>query len=741
MRIDMAMNLQPGLSSSSDESAARASGNACTCVICGLLKKRFSSYSFQEKADLITAGRPTPCLKNLSAKTKQSNRYFNVKIYDNYEWLTACENINKLFCWPCLLFANECGPWNKYGFSDLNNIHKVTKRHDKCETHLKAIMKQKTFGKQRIEHSLSHQLSENHRKHNELVKKNRELLKRFIDVVLYLAVNELSFRGHDESAGATNKGNFMNLLNLLSKYDATLNNHLENSTTFRGTSNLIQNDLIHSIGTVLLQTIKDEINDAPFVAIILDETTDVANLSQLSIVVRYVNHNGKVQERFLGFVDVTAERTAESLYGIVCHIAEEFSFGAKFVAQSYDGAAVMAGEIGGLQAKVKQSFESAMFVHCMAHRLNLVLAQTVQHIKECKIFFSTLSGLAAFFSKSSKRTRALDEEVHKRLPRVAPTRWNYNGRLVQTVHEHRESLITLFENIIQSKDDWDPETLNLSRGYLDALKRDFNFNFLLDVFSEIFPLTDILFNILQSKSNDIGFCIQKIKEFQLRVAEKRNEFERFWETVGQVINLEPPRKRPRTGDVGDHKMTYRRLFNEIMDNINGQLTTRFKNFSNLQFLELCNFNSFKNKPFPKIAFESLKETYGNFFDAAALRSELTVLYSSESDENVDRKQNANELLTFIKENELDQAYSEVLKLCQLVLTMPATSASTERSFSTLKRLKTYIRNSTSEDRLSKLALLSIEKELLTEMSASDTFYNQVISEFAKKQRRIELHYK
>jgi hypothetical protein len=56
--------------------------------------------------------------------------------------------------------------------------------------------------------------------------------------------------------------------------------------------------------------------------------------------------------------------------------------------------------------------------------------------------------------------------------------------------------------------------------------------------------------------------------------------------------------------------------------------------------------------------------------------------------------------------------SSNFKLCELVLTIGATSAADERSFSALKRLKKYLRNSQSQDRLSWLALMNIGKSFL-----------------------------
>lgn len=53
----------------------------------------------------------------------------------------------------------------------------------------------------------------------------------------------------------------------------------------------------------------------------------------------------------------------------------------KIVAQSYDGASVMSGCLNGVQAKIKQYFPCAIYTHCMAHRLNLVVLDMCKGIK------------------------------------------------------------------------------------------------------------------------------------------------------------------------------------------------------------------------------------------------------------------------------------------------------------------------------------------------------------------------
>ena len=67
------------------------------------------------------------------------------------------------------------------------------------------------------------------------------------------------------------------------------------------------------------------------------------------------------------------------------------------MAQCFDGAAVMSSGLNGVQAKVKKRAPLASFIHCYAHWLKLVLTQGASKLKEYKIFFAHLNGLAVLF--------------------------------------------------------------------------------------------------------------------------------------------------------------------------------------------------------------------------------------------------------------------------------------------------------------------------------------------------------
>ncbi|KAJ4433592.1 hypothetical protein ANN_15902, partial [Periplaneta americana] len=249
--------------------------------------------------------------------------------------------------------------WSKNGYDNLNNLHNAINKHEKSQAHIFSVLQSKSFGSSRIDIQLDSQLRVNVEQHSEMVRKNREILKRLIDTVCFLAIHELPFRGHCESEEAVNKGVYLCALNYLAKYDLTLSHHPETSTTFCGTSNRIQNDLILAVSDVVMDNIKQELSKTSFVAIMLFETSDIMNASQLSTTLRCVDsENGEINERFICFTDVSNDRSASGLFEHVQNIVTEYDISNKLVAQTFDGAAVMAGHTNGLRAKVRSPLKN-----------------------------------------------------------------------------------------------------------------------------------------------------------------------------------------------------------------------------------------------------------------------------------------------------------------------------------------------------------------------------------------------
>ena len=117
-----------------------------------------------------------------------------------------------------------------------------------------------------------------------------------------------------------------------------------------------------------------------------------------------------------------------------------------------------------MQPKIKEDVPEAMFLHCYAHKLNLVLLHSAKCVPECKAFFKALESLSAFFSKSTKHTNLLDNLVKRRLRMASPTRWSSNSRLFQTVSMYLCNLLMVFRVIGGAEDKWDNDSVMKAAG-------------------------------------------------------------------------------------------------------------------------------------------------------------------------------------------------------------------------------------------------------------------------------------
>lgn len=100
----------------------------------------------------------------------------------------------------------------------------------------------------------------------------------------------------------------------------------------------------------------------------------------MSICIRYTK-NLKVYERFLGFIDVSENQNADALATALVSFFEVNKINVPIVAQAYDGANVMSGKFNGVQQKIKSKYPYAVYTHCMAHRINLIVLDMCKLVK------------------------------------------------------------------------------------------------------------------------------------------------------------------------------------------------------------------------------------------------------------------------------------------------------------------------------------------------------------------------
>lgn len=198
------------------------------------------------------------------------------------------------------------------GIRDWQGLSKKIKKHEFSKSHLHAFM---TYGMWKKNKTIVDQLSEEHRKW-------KEIFTRIIDVVRTLAMCSLPFRGHRENTESigSESGNFLNIVDLLSRYDSLLRAHLSNEKSRnKYLHHEIQNDMISILACSVMKTLLFRITSAPYYSLILDTTQDISKRDQLSIVIRYTTLTEKnpgenslqIHESFLGFEEV-GDQTSET---------------------------------------------------------------------------------------------------------------------------------------------------------------------------------------------------------------------------------------------------------------------------------------------------------------------------------------------------------------------------------------------------------------------------------------------
>ncbi|XP_062118812.1 uncharacterized protein LOC133832491 [Humulus lupulus] len=137
----------------------------------------------------------------------------------------------------------------------------------------------------------------------EQIENNRLRLQVTIDVVKWLALQACAFRGRDESKESINWRNFHEFLKLLASYNDKVASVVQENAPLNATYTLptIQKEILYIFSNKVKKEIRQEIGDSKF-CIIVDEALDVSKREQMTLVLRFVDKEGFIRERYFGVV-------------------------------------------------------------------------------------------------------------------------------------------------------------------------------------------------------------------------------------------------------------------------------------------------------------------------------------------------------------------------------------------------------------------------------------------------------
>ena len=340
--------------------------------------------------------------------------------------------IKGVVCISCALFSSEESSNNRGKVTALQSFvtsffvnykkihdklkaHLCTKYHDMCQTQADAFLKCQVA---KTQDDILKQLDA---KRKETVIENRKRLLPILKTVILCRRLGLSLRGHRDNSNleplkAVNgsEGNFRALLSFrVESGDAESSEHLKTASK-KATyiSKEIENKLIELCGQEILQKIIQEIHAVTFFSVIADETSDSSHVEQLCLYLRYVSEDCVVKQQFISFGSIkncTAQGISNEILARLANLELPIE---NCVGQGYDGASVMAGYKGGVQAFIREKAPSAIYVHCASHALNLVLNHGSDVIK-IRNMFKIVSDTINFANDSPKRRALFDTNLTK----------------------------------------------------------------------------------------------------------------------------------------------------------------------------------------------------------------------------------------------------------------------------------------------------------------------------------------
>jgi len=666
---------------------------------------------------------------------------------NNFKYSPATDSV---YCLPCALFV---APGDKRkslnffvnsGHCKWSNIKEKQKAHCATRYHQQAIFdadnlisrfeKPETTLPLRI----NKELQERHDTYG-------KVLLKIAQAVHFCGKQGIALRGHRESINPmdsdSNPGNFLALLKDYAKDDHVLYEHMMKPIARNASyHHQSQNEMIHMIGHSIIQAdIIAEVKKSGFHTVMVDEVTS-SNDEILSVCFRFVDEENNIREEFVEFINIhriTGEAIANAMLEFYKKVGLDIH---QLRGQCYDGASNMSSEKKGVSGIISDHAPNAPYTHCSGHILNLCIAASckannIQHV------IATMRGVAVFINYSPKREKLLEmitakRHVHSANTRkvivgLCKTRWSERDTAYEHFYLALPYLVECFDIISGTHPDMDEFDKEYTKGWDSQSKKDAtayakavtDFGFIVGLVS-LYYLLHPLHGVtvyLQGRTIDIVKAYQLIDETVSDIKATRNnveqEFKKIFEQaerIAEKLNVDP--SLPRIAKRQVHRQNqpantpeeyYRRTVAiPVLDCIIGEMETRFNKLSQraVKLLLLV----------PTICCErsnicdNLKSTvdmYSNDLPNPDLvNTELKSWKRKWENEPVEDRPTS--LATAIQSCDKTR-FPNLYILLQIGCTLGVTSCECERSFSVMRRLRTWLRATMGTTRLSALALMNI----------------------------------
>lgn len=686
----------------------------------------------------------------------QKTLRFQSSWLETYNWLVYSPLDNGGYCKFCVLFPPKNTRLSTAVLVNraFQNLQKakgqfgVLDQHEQRDYHKNAVTEGKLFT-QTFRKPEKHVDALLNKRRKELYDSNVHVVKSIIEAVALCGKQNLALRGHrdDNTSVNSNTGNFRAILKLLGTRDPILRKHLQSGKkNCQYTSKTVQNQIIDLIAVYIRNQITKDLKEgkhSKYFSVLADEVTDTTtNKEVLTLCLRFLSGtdraNISISEAFVDFIPLE-RTTGRAIADAIMKSLHDNGFDIENLrGQGYDGASAMSSSRQGVNGRIREVAPKALYSHCKSHILNLSISSSCKQLS-IRNMIGSLNEVYLFFANSPKRQAffekilALTEcpSTKKKLQGLCKTRWAERHSCYDTFHELYSYITTTLDAMLRPHDyrdlfeneewSWDPDTRTKAQGlHSTLLSFDFIIAFLVAK-KGLEPIRPVTMK-LQRSNLDSYEAYEMIDSTRDRILASRNniddEFSEWFkeaselaESVGGVVS------KPRVSRRQQHRNNapaetpegyYRKnVAIPFLDHLLQEMETRFDQGS-----RTC---SAIFQLIPKLM-ESTTDMNGLcqklLFWKTDLPSPLSLLselkywktHHSQSDLLITN------LIDCLRCCDPD-VFPNIYELLCIGCVSPVGSCEGERSFSGLRRIKTYLRNSMTVERLSGLALMNMHHSI------------------------------
>ncbi|KAK0142236.1 E3 SUMO-protein ligase KIAA1586 [Merluccius polli] len=154
------------------------------------------------------------------------------------------------------------------------------------------------------------------------------------------------------------------------------------------------------------------------ISITIDESTVHGRAYMIMYVRCDMTGKGDVDNVFLDLKELAQGTDAESIYNSLREAICDAGFDDKFLINNLisiatDGASVLTGKRSGVITRLKQDFPKMQSIHCLCHRLELAVHDSLKLVAGCNHFEIFVSKLYTLYNQSAKNVRLLKEAAEE----------------------------------------------------------------------------------------------------------------------------------------------------------------------------------------------------------------------------------------------------------------------------------------------------------------------------------------